>query len=415
MSLKSWDRYKRGFDLTVMVFGHLLLSPVFIVLWSVVPIWIWVEDRGPIFYSQNRVGRDGRVFRMLKFRSMVVDADQLGPVWTIHQDPRRTRIGRFLRQRGLDELPGLISVWRGDLSLVGPRPLNEQEHAKMTQEIREFNRRLSVRPGITGLAQVFNLSDDPNSKLDFDLNYIDTMSLILDVKLIAVSIWYSIFGKIDRRSARQPQIRFQPASSEIAPPRAIRDGYKRPFDLAVIVASLLIALPVWMMLWTLIPLSIWLADRGPIFYTQTRMGKNGLHFQILKFRTMIVDAEDTTGPIWSLKSDERITKVGRMLRRLRLDELPQVINVVRGEMSLVGPRPERPELVEEFYRDLPNFRQRLKVRPGIAGLAQVRGTYATLPKNKLRYDSLYMESFGFWLDLKLLVMSARIAISSDRR
>ena len=84
-------------------------------------------------------------------------------------------------------------------------------------------------------------------------------------------------------------------------------------------------------------------------------------------------------------------------------------------MSLVGPRPERPELEEEFYRDLPNFRQRLKVRPGIAGLAQVRGTYTTLPKNKLRYDILYMESFGFWLDLKLLVMSAWIAISRDRR
>jgi lipopolysaccharide/colanic/teichoic acid biosynthesis glycosyltransferase len=126
---------------------------------------------------------------------------------------------------------------------------------------------------------------------------------------------------------------------------------------------------------------------------------------------MIVDAEQTTGPIWAPAHDRRITSVGRVLRRLRLDEMPQVINVFRGEMSLVGPRPERPELVEVFCRDLPEFEQRLRVRPGIAGLAQVMGKYATPPRHKLRYDNLYIRSMSPWLDLRLLVLSAWAALT----
>ena len=245
------------------------------------------------------------------------------------------------------------------------------------------------------------------------------MSLATDLKMIAVSIWYSIFGKVDDRLSRQPKTHFQPEfqsnSSDMALLPAARDCYKRPFDLAVLVVSHILALPIWVLFWTVIPLSIWLTDRGPIFYSQPRMGKNGQHFRLLKFRTMIVDAEESTGPIWALENDSRVTKVGRVLRRLRLDEMPQVINVFRGEMSLVGPRPERPELAEDIYRELPNFRQRLKVKPGIAGLAQVKGTYATLPKNKLRYDRLYIESLGCWLDLKLLVLSAWTVLFRNHR
>jgi len=112
-------------------------------------------------------------------------------------------VGRFLRKRGLDEIPELMSVWTGDLSLVGPRPLNEEEHATMIREIPDFDKRLSVRPGVTGLAQIYNRSDDPYSKLEFDLNYIGSMSFALDMKLIVVSVWYSVFGKVDDRSSRE--------------------------------------------------------------------------------------------------------------------------------------------------------------------------------------------------------------------
>ncbi len=125
---------------------------------------------------------------------------------------------------------------------------------------------------------------------------------------------------------------------------------------------------------------------------------------------MIKDAERVTGPVWAADDDRRITRVGRMLRKSRLDELPQVINVWKGDMSLVGPRPERPELVKKFVQEIPQFNTRLLVRPGIAGLAQVRGEYSTPPRNKLRYDELYIRNMNPILDIKLLVQSVLVAI-----
>ena len=181
--------------------------------------------------------------------------------------------------------------------------------------------------------------------------------------------------------------------------------YKRTFDLSVLVAAHILLLPVWLALWILIPLAIWIGDRGPVFYTQVRVGRHGNLFRLVKFRTMIRGAEDYTGPVWAADSDWRVTPIGRVLRRFRLDEVPQVVNIWRGEMSLVGPRPERPELVEEFSRTVPRFSMRLRVRPGVAGLAQVQGSYSTRPRDKLRYDNLYIDNLGPVLDVKLLVRS----------
>ena len=193
------------------------------------------------------------------------------------------------------------------------------------------------------------------------------------------------------------------------------DGYKRPFDLLVLIAAHVIFLPLWVALWIVIPLAIWLGDRGPVFYTQIRVGRQGNLFRLFKFRTMIRGAEDHTGPVWAAESDWRVTPIGRVLRQFRLDEAPQVVNIWRGEMSLVGPRPERPELMEEFSRTLPQFSMRLRVRPGVAGLAQVQGSYSTSPRNKLRYDNLYIENLGPFLDLKLLVRSLWAALRGSYR
>ena len=193
--------------------------------------------------------------------------------------------------------------------------------------------------------------------------------------------------------------------AELALESKVNDGYKRAFDLAILVLAHLLLLPLWLILWGILPLAIWLTDRRPIFYTQVRVGLNGRLFRIVKFRTMHVGAERFTGPVWAAPDDTRITRIGYFLRRFRLDELPQVFNIWKGEMSLVGPRPERPELVEEFCRVNPNFRNRLRVRPGFAGLAQVRGNYATKPNDKLRYDELYIKKMGPWLDTKLLVLA----------
>ena len=122
---------------------------------------------------------------------------------------------------------------------------------------------------------------------------------------------------------------------------------------------------------------------------------------MLKFRSMVKDAERTTGPVWARPRDQRSTRVGRVLRRFHFDEFPQLLNVLRGEMSLVGPRPERPPTAARIERKVPEFARRLAVRPGFAGLAQARGRYPTKPRNKLRYDLLYIGVMGPWLDIKL--------------
>ena len=182
-----------------------------------------------------------------------------------------------------------------------------------------------------------------------------------------------------------------------------RGRYKRPFDIAVLAAAFALLLPLWLLLAAAIPLAIRLEDSGPIFYRQTRLGLRGKPFRLVKFRTMVVDAEAATGPVWAGRRDPRITRVGGVLRRLRFDELPQLWSVLRGEMSLVGPRPERPALAERFAREIPGFGRRLRVRPGIVGLAQAAAGYHAPPRRKLRYDNLYIATMSPWLDLRLLV------------
>ena len=193
---------------------------------------------------------------------------------------------------------------------------------------------------------------------------------------------------------------------------AVRDWWKRPFDLAILVVVHIVLAPLWIALWTLIPLAIWLYDRGPVFYTQPRLGKGGRVFKVYKFRSMVPDAERMSGAVWASENDPRVTPVGRMLRNRALDELPQVINMFRGDLSLVGPRAERPELADEFAESVPDFHRRLLVRPGLTGLAQVHGSYDTAPRNKLRYDTLYMRRMSPWLDVKLLTLSVWVTLTA---
>ena len=183
--------------------------------------------------------------------------------------------------------------------------------------------------------------------------------------------------------------------------KPVRDGYKRPFDLAAIALAGALLAPLWIVLAAAIACAIRLQDGGPVLYRQPRLGRGGAVFEIVKFRTMVEGAEARSGPVRAVPGDPRVTPVGRVLRRLHLDELPQVANILRGEMSLVGPRPERPELAARFERSVPGFSARLRVRPGVAGLAQAEGGYHLAPRRKLRCDNLYIDSMGPWLDLKL--------------
>jgi lipopolysaccharide/colanic/teichoic acid biosynthesis glycosyltransferase len=191
-----------------------------------------------------------------------------------------------------------------------------------------------------------------------------------------------------------------------------RDYYKPLFDYFILVIAHVILFPLFLLLWATIPLAIWLNDRGPIFYAQTRLGKEGKPFKLYKFRSMIPDAERVTGAVLAGKDDLRITSIGKILRKRALDELPQVINMWKGDISLVGPRPERPELLEGIKLSVPNYKDRLKVKPGLTGVAQIYGRYATCPRHKLMLDKIYMKSMSPCLDVKLLVLSVTLTLKA---
>ncbi len=152
-------------------------------------------------------------------------------------------------------------------------------------------------------------------------------------------------------------------------------------------------------------LAITLDSKGPILYRQKRIGKDGKLFTLYKFRTMYIDAETATGPVLSWDKDPRVTSVGRVLRRWHLDEIPQLINVLKGEMSLVGPRPERSHFAREFEKKIPAYRLRESVRPGVTGLAQIHGFYNSPVEHKLRYDLAYINNMSILLDLKILFLT----------
>ena len=182
---------------------------------------------------------------------------------------------------------------------------------------------------------------------------------------------------------------------------------KRAFDLIVSSAITVFFSPFAMM----ISAAIKWDSPGPVWFRQERIGKDGRPFTVFKFRTMRQDAEAELGPVLSWDNDPRVTRVGRFLRRWHLDELPQLINVLRGEMSLVGPRPERPHFARQYEEAIPVYRLRERVRPGITGLGQIHGFYTSPVEHKLRYDLAYINSMSFLLDLKILLLTLRVTLT----
>jgi len=189
---------------------------------------------------------------------------------------------------------------------------------------------------------------------------------------------------------------------------------KRIIDILVSVIILIGFSPLWL----IIAGVIYIDSKGPIFYTQKRVGKNGKIFKIIKFRSMVVGAEKMTGPVWASAKDPRVTRVGKFLRRLRLDEVPQFFNVLIGDMSLVGPRPERPFFVEKLKKALPLYNRRLRVRPGITGWAQIKGEYDQSlehVRQKLKYDLFYLENMSFRMDLKIILNTLYVMLRGKGR
>jgi lipopolysaccharide/colanic/teichoic acid biosynthesis glycosyltransferase len=189
-----------------------------------------------------------------------------------------------------------------------------------------------------------------------------------------------------------PEVRLPQASPYFWLKRVV-DGFAALVLLVVTAPLVLLAM-----------LLVKLTSRGPALYSQTRLGRHGQPFTIYKIRTMVHECESLTGARWSTPGDARITALGRWLRKTHLDELPQLWNVLRGDMSLVGPRPERPEFVPRLEQALPHYRDRLRVRPGVTGLAQVQlppDTDLNSVRSKLAYDLLYVQNLSFWLDVRI--------------
>ena len=198
-------------------------------------------------------------------------------------------------------------------------------------------------------------------------------------------------------------------SCEITMKEEIMSAYriiKRGIDFFI---SIVLLIPA-MLLCSISALFIILETKGNPLYIQERVGLNGKRFKIYKLRSMYLDAEKD-GYQWAMKNDDRITKVGYYIRKTRIDELPQLVNILKGDMAFIGPRPERPEFIKEFLQDIPDFNDRLVIKPGITGWAQVNGGYELTPKEKLEYDKYYIEHESLYLDVLILLKTIQVVFT----
>ncbi len=185
--------------------------------------------------------------------------------------------------------------------------------------------------------------------------------------------------------------------------------WKRFWDIIFGLIGLIISIPFIFVFGIIIKLT----SKGPIFFKQERVGYMGKNFDVIKLRSMRNDAEAKTGAVWAKKNDPRVTAVGRFMRKTRIDELPQFWDVLKGDMSMIGPRPERPELTEKFYKQWPEFPQRLRIIPGITGYAQIHGGYDLKPNEKCKLDNYYIEHYSLWQDCKIAFETFKIIFTGD--
>ena len=186
---------KRTFDIAILILAHIMLAPIWLILWIVIPVLIWAEDKGPIFFRQKRVGFKGSDFKVIKFRSMYINSEGQGLI-TSDTDQRITKVGKILRRTALDELPQIINIFKGDMSFVGPRALPPEMHEESCGIVKEFSKRLLVTPGLTGIAQIYlSRHCHPRQRLAYDLIYLKRNNMWIDVKLMMLAAVNTLSGK----------------------------------------------------------------------------------------------------------------------------------------------------------------------------------------------------------------------------
>lgn len=243
------------------------------------------------------------------------------------------------------------------------------------------------------IAQAQPVSVDPNSAVFTSQNKIDTSNRGRAPEPSTVALMSSGFLAAMIRFARR---KF--------------DEFKRGLDVAMSIVGLIISLPILAFAIILIKMS----SKGPVLFRQTRVGRDGEVFELFKLRTMVFDAEKQTGPVWAKENDPRVTSVGKFLRKSHVDEIPQLVNVLKGEMSLIGPRPERPEFVSKLSGEISDYPKRLRIRPGITGLAQVKHSYDSNIRDvrkKVKLDLLYIKRMCFLTDLRILLNTVAVVLT----
>ena len=249
---------------------------------------------------------------------------------------------------------------------------------------------------------------------DMDHNHIMELISVINGAPVSIKIVPDLYEVISGL-ARTEQISGMPLIEvNFQESKWSSSGLKRSLDFILSSISLIALFPIAILIGVIIKLN----SKGPIIYSQERLGYRGTSYKIYKFRSMVVDAEDESGPVWALDDDPRITSFGKILRKYRIDELPQLINVFLGQMSLIGPRPERPYFIEKLKEKFPLYERRFRVRPGITGWSQIKHPSDLKEedvKQKLRYDFYYIENLSFNLDLKILISTIVVVLSGKGR
>ncbi len=320
--------------------------------------------------------------------------------WSDRLDRLYQEVARY-PEAGLD-IVGAIRLKRKDASSESDEQYLDSSNESSDEEISS----ISDLPRLIDELRVQDVlialgANDQDSLMDV-LHYCDGKA----VKLKLVPDFYSIIGGMARTEHMYglPLIEVLPE-----PMQGWEQSLKRLVDVTLATLVLVLGLPVWIVVGLLIKLT----SSGPVIYRQKRVGRKGRTFTIYKFRTMRENAEASSGPVWATPDDPRFTGIGRWLRKTRLDEIPQFWNVFKGEMSLVGPRPERPYFVEKLMKDIPLYGRRHRVKPGITGWAQVKWKYDTDledVRQKVKYDLFYIENMSFRRDMQILFRTIYTAI-----
>lgn len=416
----------RVLEIVTSIVGMIILVPLMIV---VAIKNVINKDNGPIFYTQNRIGKNGKIFKMYKFRTMNVNADEeLAKILQedeerreeyrkykkLKDDPRITKTGAFLRRTGLDEFPQLINVFLGQMSIVGPRPYLPEEIDDMGVYYTYI---IQHKPGITGISQISGrTSMDFVDRMDMDLKYHYRRNAIVDMKIALITLLVTLRN---RNAYTGVGTQVNDLTEQFL--KGITLFVKRLIDICGAIVGIIILIPVTAVVAVV---NFICKDYGPLFYSQDRIGKDGKHFKMYKFRSMVVGADEILKKLLAenedlrkefeatrkLQNDPRITKAGKILRKTSLDEFPQFINVLKGEMSLVGPRAVIDDEIEYFGN---HKEEVLSVKPGITGYWAANGRSNTSYDERVEMETYYANNVSIPLDIKILFKTVISVIKKE--